>query len=196
MLVAELMTSGGEMRYFLLSVICMLLATSAPAYEVGEEGPAWFKQSLLDIREDIADAKKSGRHLMLYFYMDGCPYCARFQRETLALKEIASRTRKHFDVVAIDLRGSREVTDLTGKARPEKDFAAAMDVKFTPTFLVFDEAGGILLRLKGFQSPAQFDAAIDYIATAGYRLNPDFDTYLKARAAQRMLQGERFDVTK
>lgn len=196
MLVAESMTPGGEMRYFLLSMICMLLATSAPAYEVGEEGPAWFKQSFLDIREDIGDAKKSGRKLMLYFYMDGCPYCARFLRETLALKDVTSRTRKYFDVVAIDLRGSREVTDLTGKAQPERDFAAAMDVKVTPTFLVFDESGGILLRLKGFQSPAQFNAAIDYIATAGYRLNPDFETYLKTLDAQKMLRGERFGITR
>lgn len=184
------------MRFLLMALASALLMNVAAAFEVGEEGPAWFKQSFLDIREDVADAKKAGRHLMLYFYMDGCPYCARFMRETLSLKDITSRTRKYFDVVAIDLRGSREVTDLKGKTMPETDFAASLEVKFTPTFIVLDEAGKELMRLKGFQSPQRFDAAIDYIATAGYRLNPDFETYLKAQAAKQMLQGERFGIAR
>lgn len=184
------------MRYFLLLLTGWLLAAPASAFEPGEEGPAWFKQSFLDVREDIAEAGKSNRKLMLYFYLDGCPYCTRFLRETLSLKDIASRTRKHFDVVAIDVRGSREVTDLSGRKMPEKDFAVATGVKYTPTFIVFDDSGKTLMRLIGFQSPARFDAAIDYIATAAYRLNPDFDTYLKARAAATMLRDERGGLMK
>jgi thioredoxin-related protein len=184
------------MRYLLLSLVCLLLSASAPAYEVGEEGPAWFKQSFLDLREDVAEAGKTDRKLMLYFYQDGCPYCARFLRETLSLKEITSRTRKHFDVVAINLRGDREVTDLAGRKMPEKDFAAAMDAKYTPVFVVIDDNGKELMRLNGFQPPARFDAAIDYIATAAYRLNPNFNTYLKARVASTMVRGEQGGLMK
>ena len=80
------------------------------------EPPAWFKESFLDMREDIAEATKSGRRLMLYFHQDGCPYCAKLLRENFGDKAIADKTRKHFDVIAINLWGDREVTDLAGKA--------------------------------------------------------------------------------
>jgi len=38
--------------------------------------PPWFKQSFLDIREDVDEAATAGKRLLLYFYQDGCPYCA------------------------------------------------------------------------------------------------------------------------
>lgn len=178
----------------ILGVLAMLLSIG-PALAVegpsAEEGPQWFKQSFLDLKEDLADARKANRRLMLYFYMDGCPYCARFLRETLARRDIADKTRRHFDVVAIDLRGDREVTDAAGKAMPEKAFAASMDVKVTPTFLLFDATGKVALRLVGFQPPPRFDAALDYVASDAFRQYPAFDHYLKVRAAMPMLNGER-----
>lgn len=84
------------------------------------EPPAWFKESFLDIREDIAEAAKAGRRLMLYFHQDGCPYCAKLLRENFSDRAIAEKTRKHFDVIAVNLWGDREVTDLAGKTTTEK----------------------------------------------------------------------------
>jgi thioredoxin-related protein len=178
----------------MLRILIFLLAAwvTAPAAlaEGGEEGPAWFKQTFLDMKEDLADARKANRRLMLYFYMDGCPYCARFMRETLARRELADKTRRYFDVVAIDLRGAREVTDLAGKAMPENAFAAAMGVKYTPTFLMYDETGKVALRLVGFQSQARFSSALDYVVSGAFRQYPEFEHYLTARMAAPMLQGE------
>ena len=37
--------------------------------------PAWFKQSFLDIREDVAEAAANDQRVVLYFYQVGCPYC-------------------------------------------------------------------------------------------------------------------------
>ena len=36
------------------------------------EKPDWFKQSFLDIREDVQEASGEGRRVLLYFYQDGC----------------------------------------------------------------------------------------------------------------------------
>jgi thioredoxin-related protein len=111
-------------------------------------------------------------------------------RETLGVKAIEDKVFKNFDVVAIDLRGAREVTDLAGKAQPENQFAGAMGVKYTPTFLVFDETGKVVLRLRGFHEPRKFDTAMDYVITGAYRQYPDFDIYLKVRASAGMIRGE------
>ncbi len=161
------------------ALICsILLLFAVPA--AAEDMPAWFKESFLDIREDAAEAAKGGRRLMLYFHQDGCPYCAKLLRENFGDKAIAEKTRKHFDVIAINLWGDREVTDLAGKPTTEKEFAKALRVQFTPTLLVLDEKGGTALRLNGYVPPHQFHAALDY---AGGRLEKkqSFTDYLLVR---------------
>lgn len=161
------------------ALICSILFLFAvPA--AAQDTPAWFKESFLDIREDAAEAAKGGRRLMLYFHQDGCPYCAKLLRENFGDKAIAEKTRRHFDVIAINLWGDREVTDLAGKATTEKAFAKALRVQFTPTLLMLDEKGATALRLNGYVPPHQFDAALDYV---GGRLEKkqSFTDYLLLR---------------
>lgn len=139
----------------------------AAASAAEEDFPLWFKESFLDIKEDIAEAKKAGRRLMLYFHQDGCPYCAKLLTDNFGQKAIVDKARKHFDVIAINIWGDREVTDLGGRTMPEKEFAKAMKVQFTPTLVMFDEQGGVALRLNGYLPPHKFEAALDY---AGRRM--------------------------
>ncbi|UCE90638.1 MAG: thioredoxin fold domain-containing protein [Pseudomonadota bacterium] len=127
------------------------------------EKPAWFKESFLDIREDIGEAQAAGKRVMLYFYQDGCPYCAKLLRDNFGQRRIADKTRKYFDIIAINLWGDREVTDLDGTATTEKQFAAARKVMFTPTLLFLDEKGGVVLRANGYYHPPKFEAALDYV---------------------------------
>ncbi|MBI4995717.1 MAG: thioredoxin fold domain-containing protein [Rhodocyclales bacterium] len=170
------------MRNILLALAALLTITPTLAAD-GDEGLPWFKESFLDIREDIAEARKANRRLMLYFYQDGCPYCSKLIRDNFGQKAIADKTRKHFDVIALNLWGDREVTDLSGKAMPEKEFARAMKVQFTPTLVMFDEQGGVALRLNGYLQPHRFEAALDYI---GQRLEKkqNFADYLAQHARE------------
>ncbi|HET6720187.1 MAG TPA: thioredoxin fold domain-containing protein [Rhodocyclaceae bacterium] len=149
-----------------------------PGYE---EAPKWFKESFLDLREDVAEAKTAGRRLMLYFYQDGCPYCAKLLRENFRDQTIVGKTQQHFDVIALNLWGDREVTDLAGRAMTEKQFAKSIGVQFTPTLLMLDESGDTALRLNGYTPPHQFSAALDYV---GQRLEKrqKFVDYLQANA--------------
>lgn len=127
------------------------------------EQPRWFKQSFLILREDIDEAARRGRRLMVYFYQDGCPYCLKTLQDNLGQKALAEKTQKHFDVISINIWGDREVVDLAGNAAAEKEFAKALRIQFTPTFLMFDEAGKVVLRLNGYTPPAKFEAAVDFV---------------------------------
>lgn len=151
-----------------------------PGYE---EPPKWFKESFLDLQEDVAEAAKSGRRLLLYFYQDGCPYCTRLLKDNFGNERIAAKTRRQFDVIAINIWGDREVTDLAGKATTEKAYARSLRVQFTPTLLLFDEQGEVALRLNGYLQPAKFEAALDY---AGARMEKKlpFADYLAAHARE------------
>jgi thioredoxin-related protein len=101
-----------------------------PGYQ---DKPAWFKASFLDIREDIVEATADGKRLLLYFYQDGCPYCAKLSNDNFGNRAIAEKTQQSFEVIAINMWGDREVTDVQGSSTTEKGFAATLRVQYTPT---------------------------------------------------------------
>ncbi|MBK1720136.1 thioredoxin family protein [Thiocystis violacea] len=145
-----------------------------------QEHPAWFKESFLDIREDAAEAGASGKRLILYFYQDGCPYCAKLLRENLSDRAIVDQMREHFEVIAINLWGDREVTGFAGESTTEKAFGAALGVQFTPTLLMLDEASGVVLRINGYFPPHRFSAALSYVAERREQSGERFTDYLAA----------------
>lgn len=127
------------------------------------DNPPWFKTSFLDLREDVADAAANGKRVMLYFYQHGCPYCARLLEDNFGQKALAEKTQRHFDVIAINMWGDREVTDLMGEAVSEKQFAVDQKVQFTPTLLLLDETGKVVLRINGYYPPHKFEVALDFV---------------------------------
>lgn len=168
-------------------VTCLPALAAEPAAAVTpkppevHEQPAWFKNSFLDLREDVAEAASANKRVLLYFYQDGCPYCAKLLRDNLGQKAIADRTRQHFDVLALNLWGDREVTDMTGRAYTEKTFAKALRVQFTPTIVILDERGQTALRLNGYLPPHEFEAALTYAAEKRERAQ-SFGDYLDQHA--------------
>ena len=159
------------------------------------EQPDWFKQSFLDLREDIGEAGTAHKRLMVYFYQDGCPYCARLLRDSFGQLHIAEETRRYFDVVAINIWGDREVTDLQGRATTEKAFARAQKVMFTPTLLLFGQTGKVVLRIDGYFPPHRFLSAIEYVGR-GLDAKESFRAYLARRnpepASGRLHRSSRY----
>jgi thioredoxin-related protein len=126
--------------------------------------PGWFKQSFLDLPEDVKEASRGGKRLLLYFGQEGCPYCAELFNNNFSQRHIVEYTQKNFDAIALDIWGDREVTDFSGRKLPEKEFAASLKVLFTPTLLFIDEKGETILRINGYYAPHQFMVALRYVA--------------------------------
>ena len=145
--------------------------------------PAWFRETLLDFREDIRDAAKDGKRLLVYFGQDGCPYCRELMRANFAQKDIAERTRRRFHAIALNIWGDREVTWTDGRTMSEKALAVSLKVQYTPTLLFLDESGAVALRLNGYYPPHQFRAALDYAAGNGERKTP-FAEFLRRHARE------------
>lgn len=167
-----------------------LAATPGPAQlEAGlvnpghHQQPAWFKPSFLDIREDVFEARDQGKRVVLYFYQDGCPYCAKLLQDNLGDRSIAEAMREHFDVIAINLWGDREVTDFDGELVSEKRFAAGLRVQFTPTLLFLNEDGQVVVRINGYFRPHKFAAVVDYVG-GRHETESAFAEFLAARRPQ------------
>ncbi len=166
-----------------LFVIASLLADAASAATHAIDIPPWFRETFLDFREDIREAAREGRRLMVYFGQDGCPYCRELMRVNFSQKDIADKTRMHFSAVAINIWGDREVTWTDGRAISEKALAAILKVQFTPTLLFFDEKGAVALRLNGYYPPHTFRLALDYVAEKKEK-KIHFAEYLKRHARE------------
>lgn len=151
------------------------------------EQPEWFKNSFLDINEDIAEAKKNNKRLVLFFYQDGCPYCKKLFEDNLGQRAIADKMRKHFDVVSINIWGDREVT-VSGNTQSEKDFAAQLKVMYTPTLIFFNANGKAALRANGYYPPERFNAAMDF-ALDKHDASETFSEYL-ARVSPKPSSGK------
>lgn len=152
-----------------------------PGYQ---DKPDWFKDSFLDIREDIAEATAAGKRVMLYFYQDGCPYCAKLLNDNFGSRDIARKTRDNFDVIAINMWGDREVIDLQGRQTIEKRFASGLRVQYTPTLLMLDEQGKVVLRINGYFAPHKFDVALDYVAGRHEKQTGFREFYAKSRPSE------------
>ena len=124
--------------------------------------PAWFKNSFLDINEDIAEAKENGKRLMLFFYQDGCPYCKKLLEDNFGQQYIAEKTQKNFDVVSINIWGDRDIT-LGKEELTEKQLAERLKILYTPTLIFFNENGKAVLRANGYYYPEKFNAALDFV---------------------------------
>jgi thioredoxin-related protein len=181
------------MKRLLLTLLLItpltLFAAQEGALEAGlinpghVEKPHWFKNSFLDLREDLAEAREANKRLLLYFYQDGCPYCEKLINTNFAQRDIEEMTRQHFEVVAINLWGDTTVTDLAGNEVTEKGFSVGLKVQYTPTLLFLDEEGKVALRTNGYYPPHKFRAALDYAAQRR-ETTERFADYLAARNPQ------------
>jgi thioredoxin-related protein len=175
----------------LLLALCLLPARSAAqvASPHAIDIPKWFSDSFLDMREDVLEAAKEGRRLMLYFGQDGCPYCKALMKVNFGDPQIAAFTRRHFVAVALNIWGDREVEWLDGRKMPEKELARVLRVQATPTLMFFDEKGELVLRLNGWHPPERFRIALDY-ARLPKPGRPAYADYVAGRTGAPKLKAE------
>ena len=119
----------------------------------------------------------------------GCPYCRETHLVNLARPDIAAFVRENFDVLQLNIVGSRKVTDFDGAEMSEKALAAKYGVRFTPTFQFFPEsAAGLagkapdkreVARAPGYMRPDDFLALFRFVREKGYETK-SFRDYLRA----------------
>lgn len=150
--------------------------------------PDWFKLSFLELQDDLDEAVAAGkRGLIIYFGQKYCAYCKELLQTNFGKQDIQAYTQRHFDVLGVDIHGSRSVTDFDGAEGNERSYALKQNVNFTPTLLFFDQAGREALRLSGYYPPYQFRAALEYVAD-GHYLKEDFRTYLARADVPRVFE--------
>ena len=149
----------------------------------------WFIDSFLEIGDDLEQAGKRGKRFAVMWELKGCPYCRETHLVNLARPDIADFVRQNFEVLQLNVIGSRKVTDFDGRELGEKQIAARYGVRFTPTIQFFpasaaglkerDPAKREVARIAGYLRPDDFLAMFRYVQEQAYETR-SFRDFLKS----------------
>jgi thioredoxin-related protein len=149
----------------------------------------WFLESFLDLPDDLDAAHKEHKRFAIMWELKGCPYCKETHFVNFAQPRIADYVKANFEVLQLNIIGSRKVKDFDGTEMAEKDLAAKYGVRFTPTVQFFGERAGALkalppakrevARAPGYLRPDDFLAMFRYVREKAYE-HKSFRDFVKS----------------
>ena len=194
-----------HLRFLLIALLCLFPLSAMSVADdfdissiddeprvLNNQHPEWFSETFLDLGEDLEDAKKEGKlGIIIYFGQKDCSYCktlleVNFGKE----KDIVDYTRKYFNVIAIDIWGSKSVVDMSGKALTETKYAEQEKTNFTPTLLFYTTKEKPALRLIGYRVPYDFRAALAYVVGDFYKQESLRDYMARAHPPVKFEEGD------
>jgi thioredoxin-related protein len=138
----------------------------------------WFLESFLELADDLAAARANQKRLAIMWELRGCPYCKETHLVNFAKPEITNYIRERFEILQLNIIGSREVTDFDGEKLTEKKFAQKYSVRGVPVFQFFpDSAVGLaqkaplereVARGQGYIEPQPFLDMFRFVADRSY----------------------------
>jgi thioredoxin-related protein len=148
----------------------------------------WFLESFLELPDDLKGASDSGKRFAIMWELRGCPYCKETHLVNFARPDIETYVKDNFEILQLNIVGSRKVKDFDGTEIAEKALAAKYGVRFTPTVQFFPEsADGLaakepakreVARLPGYLKPDDFLALFRFVREKGYETK-SFRDYLR-----------------
>ena len=149
----------------------------------------WFLESFLDLADDLEAARRQGKRFVIMWELKGCPYCKETHFVNFAQSRISDYVKANFEVLQLNIIGSRKVADFDGTQLSEKDLAARYGVRFTPTLQFFAERAAPLktlppakrevARAPGYLRPDDFLAMFRYVREKAYK-SKSFRDFVKS----------------
>lgn len=172
--------------FFFLLLLPITTVQSAQGKTMGATSfkiPGWFKDSFLEISEDVKEAKDNNKHVMLFMHIDRCPYCTRMLNENFRKGNNKTFIRKNFDVIDINIKGDREILWDEKTQYSEKSLARELNVHFTPTIVFLNPEGQKVYQMNGYRSPEDFKHVLSYV---------NQKQYMKLKLTDYIIQQKKF----
>lgn len=167
--------------FFVLIILLSFESFAAGTVSGGKVSthPDWFKESFLEIAADVEEAGEAGKHVMLFMHLNGCPYCFKMVEENIKNSPYTDFIKNNFDVIAINIRGDREIAFTDEVTLTEKQLAAKLKVIYTPTIIFLNAQNKVVARTNGYRSVNDFKLVLNYVQEKAYE-NTSLAAYLNA----------------
>ncbi len=160
-----------------VSLLFSVFLTASSAAQKGKftgghdhEMPEWFKQSFLELNEDVEEAKENDKHVMLFMTLKFCPYCTKMLKDNfIEGAKNQPYIQENFDVIAIDIKGVNEVAVNDDLTLTEKEYADHLKVQYTPTIIFLDQNNKAVVRINGYRSKENFKLILDFVKNKKYK---------------------------
>ena len=162
---------------------------------LGDDGlyhQSWFLESFLELKDDITETSDKGKRLAIFWELKGCPYCKETHFKNFARPDIQKYIRANFEILQLNVFGSKIVTDVDGTEMSEKALARKYGIRFSPTILfLHDDANKlasikprerVAARAQGYLQPEHFLTMFRFVHTRAYE-KMSFRKYLKSLKA-------------
>lgn len=150
----------------------------------------WFLESFLEVASDLDETNAKGKRLAVIWELKGCPACKQLHLVNFAKPELSAFIKERFEILQLNIIGSREVTDFDGEKLSEKRLAEKYGVRFTPTIQFFPPSSAGLAtkkprdrevtRAQGYLEPKDFRALFAFVSEKAYERGTLAD-YIKAQ---------------
>ncbi len=130
--------------------------------------PDWFKESFLEIQDDVDEATEENRHVLLFFQLNGCPYCDRMLSESFESEPTTRFIQQNFDTIAINIKGDRDIAFDEETQVTEKELSEILKVRATPAILFLNKDNKTVVRVNGYRAPQRFRQVLNYVSSKSY----------------------------
>jgi thioredoxin-related protein len=145
------------MKKIMLVFCILLIASNSYAKE-----PQWKKFNV-----GIAEAKNSGKKILIDVYTDWCKWCKTMDTVTYVDAKIKDYLNKNY--VLIKLNGeSQEKITYAGQTITANEFAQGMGVTSFPATLFLKSDGQAITMLPGYVEPERFIYILSFISEDHY----------------------------
>lgn len=151
-----------------LLCLSLIAGLANAAEQSADEG--FFSQTWGDFHEELNNAQTQGKQgVLLFFEMEGCPFCIRMRETVFNQPEIQAYFQQHWLIFPVDIEGSVEITDFDGQSMTSKAFAQdKLRVRATPVMIFYDLQGDMIYRHTGPTKDAQEFLWLGEFVIGGY----------------------------
>ena len=139
--------------------------------------------------------RASSRPLAVIFESRSCLACDEMHLEGLQRAEVRAQLPK-FDIARFALNDPTEVTTPSGERRSAAAWARELGVAYTPSWVFFDATAREVFRVDGYLRPFHLATSLEYVASGTYRVEPEFQRYIRAKADRLRAAGKPVELWK
>ncbi len=157
----------------ILLVLCVLLLTSI-SYS---KEPQWKK-----FNSGIAEAKKSGKKILIDVYTDWCSWCKKMDSDTYPDKRVSEYLSKNYVLIKLNAEGNEKIL-YNGQSISPAEFAQGMGVNGYPATVFLKSDGQPITMLPGYAEPDKFIHVLSFIGENHYE-KKKFADYLMEKGVK------------
>jgi thioredoxin-related protein len=138
--------------------------------------------------DDLHAALEPDKYLLVIFGQKQCATCDELHLDILQRPE-SKELLERMNVAVIDLWSQDKIVTPDGSEQKIVDWVKKLDIKYAPSLVYFNDQGEEVFRSDAYLKAFHVQSVMDYVTTAAFKEQPNFQRYIDTRADHLREQG-------